>query len=228
VTIVHTIHHTNDVSWWQRVLPVLGFGATDRPGTWAGSGLLTIHQAGAADQDGATELEVLVPDPAATLAAAGNVARTTGRAVQATDGTTITVSSAVDDLRTPTLASGQRQVAVMPIWYSPDPQQPLEVLSALGLAPRLASDAGSWRDFTADGGGQVAWHGSPSVALQLSLEHSGGLDALVPALAEVGASATVVDEAYNRTLLIDAPHGAKLWVNGTQRDLYGYTRADQG
>src|SRR5699024_12043152 len=64
VTIVHTIHHTNDVSWWQRVLPVLGFGATDRPGTWAGSGLLTIRQAGAADQDGATELEVLVPDPA--------------------------------------------------------------------------------------------------------------------------------------------------------------------
>jgi len=228
VTIVHAVHHTSDISWWEQVLPVLGFSTTDHPGTWAGGGLLTIRQAGAADQDGATELEVLVPDPASALTAADKVAHTAQETVRATDGITITVSSAVDDLRTPTLDSGQTQVAVMPIWYSPDPDQPLAVLSALGLAPRLASDAGSWRDFTADGGGQVAWHGSPSVALQLSLEHSGDLDALVPALAEVGANATVVDEAYNRTLLIDAPHGAKLWVNGTQQDLYGYTRMDQG
>ena len=227
MTIVHTIHHTNDASWWHRVLPVLGFSATDQAGTWAGSGLLTIREASTARQRGRTDLEILVPDPAATLATAREIAGTTGPAVQATDGTTITVGSAVDQRSTPTLASGQTQVAVMPIWYSPDPQQPVAVLTALGLAARLASNAGSWRDFTADGGGQVAWHGAPSVALQLSMEHSGDLDALVPALAEVGASATVVDEAYNRTLLIDAPH-ARLWVNGTQQDLYGYTRADQG
>src|SRR5699024_11599408 len=88
----------------------------------------------------ATELEVLVPDPASVLTAAGTVAQTAQETVQATDGTTITVSSAVDDLRTPTLDSGQTQVAVMQIWYSPDPQHPLAVLSALGLAPRLASE----------------------------------------------------------------------------------------
>ncbi len=226
MTTVRAVHHTSDLAWWQRVLPVLGLSTTDRPDTWAGSGLLTVREATGQDPDGSTRLEILVPDRPAALAAAGQVARVTDSTVQATDGTTITVSSAVEQERTPTLGSGEVAVAVMPIWYSPDAQEPLAVLAALGLAPRLASDAGGWRDLTADGGGQVAWHAAPSVALELSMEHSGDLDSLVPALAEVGASATVVDEAYNRTLLLDTPQGAKLWVNGTQQDLYGYTRAE--
>lgn len=225
MTTVHAIYSTADLSWWQRVAPILGFSTTGEPGRYAGSGLLTVRPATEDAAPGATHLEMLVSDPGAILTAAEAVATVTDGTAQATDGTAITVSPAVENSRTPTLASGQTQVATMPIWYGPDAEEPTAILTGLGLQPRLASDSGNWKDFTADGGGQVAWHSTPSVALQLSLEHSGDLDALAARLTEEGVGATVVDEAYNRTLLVDTPDGAKLWVNGTQRDLYGYHHA---
>ena len=225
MTTVHAVHTTSDLSWWQRVAPILGFSPTSAPGGYAGSGLLTVHHATEDSAPGATHLEILVSDPVAVLTAAEAVATVTDGTARATDGTAITVSAAVENSRTPMLASGQTPVAVMPIWYGPDPQEPTAILTGLGLQPRLASDSGTWNDFTADGGGQVAWHGAPSVALRLSLEQSGDLDALAARLTEEGVGATVVDEAYNRTLLVDTPDGEKLWVNGTQKDLYGYHHA---
>ena len=38
--------------------------------------------------------------------------------------------------------------------------------------------------------------------------------------------AEVVDEAYNRTLLVTTPEGAKLWINGAASDLHGCRRED--
>lgn len=225
MTTVHAVHATTHPSWWQRVAPILGFSPTGEPGHYAGSGLLTVRETTGDTTEAATHLEILVTDPTAVLTAAEAVATVTEPDVAATDGTTITVSPAVEHSRTPTLPSGQTQVAVMPIWYGPDPGEPTAILTGLGLQPRLASDSGSWKDFTADGGGQVAWHRAPSVALGLALEHSGDLDALAAQLSEAGAGATVVDEAYNRTLLVQTPEGGRLWVNGTQEDLYGYHRA---
>ena len=222
MTTVHAHQHTDDPAWWERVAPILGLAATGEPNRYAGSGLLTVHEPSSDTRPGTTRLELLVPDPAATLTAAEAIATVIDGTIHATDGTTITVSAAVEHSRTPTLASGATQVAVMPIWYGPDDQQPVAILTGLGLAPRLAADAGSWRDFTADGGGQVAWQGAPSVALELSLEHSGDLDTLASRLTDEGVGASVVDEAYNRTLLVDTPDGGRLWVNGTQQDLYGY------
>lgn len=241
MTLVHAVHYSSDPAWWQRVAPVLGFSPTTEPDVWAAGGLLTVRDAEAAGRtDGSTDIEVLVADPAATLAAAGQVATLAGSRVQATAGPEITVGSAVERnlLRTDTVAPAGSSavetlplttataVAVMPIWYSPDAGEPVTIITALGLRARLASDSGGWQDFTADGGGQLAWHHAPSVGVELSMEHSGDLDALARTLTQAGVGAAVVDEAYNRTLLVDAPHGAKLWVNGTQEDLYGYTRAE--
>ncbi|WP_147917024.1 hypothetical protein [Ruania zhangjianzhongii] len=222
MTTVHAVYTTTDLSWWQRVAPILGFSPTGEPGRYTGGGQLTVHETTEATAAGTTHLDILVTDPSAALATAETVATVAEPAVGATDGTTITVSPAVEDSPTPTLASGQTQVAIMPIWYGPDPDEPTAILTGLGLQPRLASDSGNWKDFTADGGGQVAWHRAPSVALELALEHSGDLDALSTRLSEAGVRATVVDEAYNRTLLVQIPDGHQLWVNGTQDDLYGY------
>lgn len=36
----------------------------------------------------------------------------------------------------------------------------------------------------------------------------------------------MIDEAYNRTVLVTTPKGARLTVNGAQTDLHGYTRRD--
>ena len=225
MTTVHAIYTTADLSWWQRVAPILGFSPAGAAGHYAGSGLFTVRPATEDAAPGDTHLEILVTDPVAVLTAAAAVATVTDHAARATDGTAITVSPAVENSRTPTLASGQTQVAIMPIWYGTDAEEPTAILTGLGLRPRLASDSGNWKDFTADGGGQVAWHGAPSVALQLSLEHSGDLDVLAARLTEEGVGASVLDEAYNRTLLIDTPDGEKLWVNGSQQDLYGYHHA---
>lgn len=225
MTTVHATYTTSDPTWWQRTAPLLGLTATGTPGHYAGSGLLTIRRASAGATPGSLALTVLVPDPEAILTTAKAPATVTNSTIEATDGTAITVSSAVEHSPTPTLSSGRTPVAIMPLWYSPTPEEPTAILTGLGLTPRLASDSGTWKDFLADGGGQVAWHRSPSVALELTLEHSGDLDAVAAQLTEAGVGATVVDEAYNRTLLVDTPDGHQLWVNGTQEDLYGYHRA---
>ena len=224
MTTVHAVYTTADLSWWQRIAPILGLSPAGTPGHYAGSGLLTVRPATEETSPGTTHLEILLTDPRAALTAAEAVATVADGTVSATDGTAITVGPAVEHFPTPTLASGQTQVAILPIWYGPDPAEPIAILTGLGLQPRLASESGSWKDFTADGGGQVAWHHSPSVALELALEHSGDLDALADRITETGTGATVVDEAYNRTLLVDTPDGGRLWVNGTQTDLYGYRR----
>lgn len=236
MTIVRAIHYSSDPAWWQRVAPILGLSPTRGPGEFAGGGLLTVRDAEAAGrEDGSTELELLVPDPAAALARAAAVASATNAGttqpgatqatVRATDGQAITVSSAVERTAAPATAHHEGPVAVLPIWYGPDRIEPNAILTALGLLPRLASDTGTWLDFTADGGGHLAWHHSPTAGLELAFEHAGDLDALAGHLTEVGVGATVVDEAYNRTLLLTGPHGRQVWVNGTQRDLYGYSPA---
>jgi hypothetical protein len=36
----------------------------------------------------------------------------------------------------------------------------------------------------------------------------------------------VIDEAYNRTLVVNTPDEWTLRINGAQADLHGYTRGD--
>ena len=116
-------------------------------------------------------------------------------------------------------------VVVQPIWYRRSAPEGRALLTALGLQPRLASDAGTWLDFSADAGGRAALHEGDSPAIELSLEVAQP-DTFAAQLRDRGRLATVVDEAYNRTVRVPSPDGGDLWVNGPIDDLYGYHRLD--
>jgi len=116
---------------------------------------------------------------------------------------------------------------VLPIWYPREIDDAARFLDALGLRGRIASDSGAWRDYRADGGGLVALHdddGTPRV--ELAFEYAGDLDALADRLTDAGFEATVVDEAYNRTMRVTTPDGWILSINGHQSDLHGFHRVD--
>lgn len=229
---VQPIRYTSHPHDWHRLAREVGFVPAFAPTpSWSefdGDGILAIHHVTPGDaHDGSTELHLLADDLDAVeagLAAAGFPAERTILAdigpmltIAASSGARITVSGGAR----PT-ASGP--LAVQPIWYQPDLAEPRRILEAVGLRPRLSSDNGDWLDFTADGGGQAALHRDDAVRFELSLEYVGDLDALAGLLTDAGHRATVIDEAYNRTLLVTTPDGDQLWVNGEIKDLYGYTR----
>lgn len=116
-------------------------------------------------------------------------------------------------------------LVVLPVWYPRDLDAAEQFLRALGLQPRIASDSGDWRDFSA-GGGLVALHASSeNPRTELSFEFRGDLPAFAERLEQAGLEVVLVDEAYNRTLLVTTPEGWKLWINEAQSDLHGFRRA---
>ena len=231
---VQPIRYTPHQGEWHRLAQLLGFRPAFPPNPqWSefdGRGILAIHHA-APDDDhaGRTDLHLLSDDLDAVesrLSSAGFAVTTRllddiGRmlVVTAASGATITVSGGARRADTGLLA-------VQPIWYQPDLDEPRRILEAIGLQPRIAAEGGGWIDFTADGGGLAALHQHDEVKIDLSLEYTGDLDDLAERLSRAGFGASVIDEAYNRTLLVDAPEGDRLWVNGTMDDLYGYHRLD--
>ncbi len=231
---VQPIRYTPHQGEWHHLAQVLGFQPAFPPNPqWSefdGRGILAVHHATAGDHHaGRTDLHLLsdsLDGVEARLDGAGfRVDRTLlddigpMLTVIVTSGARITVSGGAR-----TADSGE--LAVQPIWYQPDLDEPRRVLEAIGLRPRIASDHGTWIDFTADGGGLAALHRADAVRFELSLEYAGDLDALAARLSRAGFNPSVIDEAYNRTLLVDIPDGDRLWVNGRQDDLYGYTRLD--
>lgn len=231
---VQPIRYTPHQSEWHRLAQALGFRPAFPPNQqWSefdGRGILAIHHAIAGDPHaGESDLHLLSDDldgVEARLAGAGfDVVRTLlddigpMLTVPASSGAKITISGGA---RT---ADGG-ELAVQPIWYQSDLSEPRRILEAIGLRPYTASDSGTWIDFTADGGGLAALHRADAVRFELSLEYTADLDALAERLTGAGFTASVIDEAYNRTLLVDTPDGDRLWVNGRRDDLYGYTRLD--
>lgn len=228
--IRYTPHHRE----WHRLAQELGFQPAFLPNPqWSefdGRGILAIHHAAPDDgHAGRTELHLLSDD------LDGVEARLTGAGV----GVERVLLDDIGPMLTVTAASGTKitisggarmadtgPLAVQPIWYQTDLAEPHRILAAIGLRPRITSDAGTWIDFTADGGGLAALHQHAEGKTDLSLEYIGDLDALAESLSRAGFTASVIDEAYNRTLLVDTPDGDQLWVNGTIDDLYGYTRLD--
>ena len=229
---VQPIRYTAHPDEWHRLAEALGFRPAFPPDPrWSefdGRGILAIHHAGADDEHaGRTGLHLLSDDLDAVevrLAAAGfSVHRTvlddigpmlTGSAAS---GAKLTISGGAR-------AADTGALAVQPIWYQSDLDEPRRFLETIGLRPHVASQSGTWISFTAEGGGLAALHHAEAVRFELSLEYTGDLDALAERLAAAGHPASVIDEAYNRTLLVDTPDGDQLWVNGTMDDLYGYTR----
>jgi len=229
---VQAIRYTSDPVGWHRLALALGLRAAAEPTPeWAefdGDGVLAIHAATSSTPAGADELHLLVDDLDAVITAGVRAGCDMDRASMADVGEVVTI----------TAASGQRITAsvgarptsgvprVQPIWYQADGAAVRDLFRALGLRPRIASDSGTWADFVADGGGGAAFHRDEHTTVRLSLEYAGDLEVLRTALADAGYDAVVVDEAYNRTLLVPTPDGDRLWINGVQEDLYGYHRED--
>ncbi len=113
----------------------------------------------------------------------------------------------------------------MPIVYQPELDEPERILRAAGLAVRIRSNSGVWTDLDSDAGGLVGLHaGTPRI--ELSFEYAGNLDEFAISISDAGYHAEVIDEAYNRTLVVTTPDEWVLRINGVQDDLHGYTRAD--
>ena len=233
MTTVQAIYYTHRTSEWHRFATDLGLVATFAPTPeWAefdGDGILAIHSA---DHDparaGSADIHVLVEDLDAVEAAL----RATGAVVSRDDmkGVGSVVTARASTGITVTASRGERgthgDLRVLPIWSQGDAGEAVDILRALGLRERIRSDSGTWVDFRGDTGGLAAFHSGMGEAVTLSFECAGDLDALAKRLTEAGHETSLVDEAYNRTLLVRTPDDGELWINGLITDLYGYRRAD--
>jgi len=224
---VQPIYYTSDPVAWHRFAETIGFRSAFPPvASWSefdADGILAIHHVVAGDPlDGTTDVHLLVSDldsvEGAAIAAGATVDVTmlenVGRMLTATSGDLrVTVSSPA--------RSTSGDPSVLPIHYVRDFAEPDRLYRALGLRPRIAAVDGLWADYAGDGGGLAALHhGDPHT--ELSFEYAGDLDALASRLDAAGYAAEIVDEAYNRTLRVTGPARVDLWINGVQRDLYGY------
>lgn len=233
MTTVQPIHYTSQTTEWHRLAELLGFAPAFPPEkSWSefdANGILAVHGADAgAAESGTTDLHFLVED----LAIAGDRLDALGVDVSRTtlddvgDILTVTANSGVRVTVSPGARTAREgELAVLPIWYQEDLSEPRRILEALGLRERISSDSGSWIDFTATGGGLAALHEGEAPGVQLGLEYGGDLDALAERVRAAGIEASVVDEAYNRTLLVASPDGGQLWINGAQEDFYGFRRS---
>lgn len=197
------------------------------------SGCVALHAASDEKPSGTNALGFEVPDldafVGAAVAAGVEVAVTQeghGRSavVRAADGLVFTVEAA--DPRIAPTPDAETGLSVMPLWYTADTDGARAVLAGIGARPRIGSNQGVWFDFTCDQGGLVAVHAVESTSAALSFEYDGDLDALADQLRGRDIDARIIDENYSRVLLVSDPDGGThLWINGRQRDLYGYTAA---
>lgn len=230
------IRFTDHLDHHQRVLDAVGARVlVEAPGWFVyalGSGRLALHQANERQPSGMTTLAFEVPDLEAWSAATrerglehrvGETDHGTAGIVTAPDGTGFTVDP-VDHL----LPAGDPApgLAVLPIWYTPDTDSALEVLTGVGAERRLSGDDGIWHDLTCPGGGLVAVHHDENVGVDLAYEYDGDVEDLGTLLHAAGIEATLIDESYARTLRLPDPDrpGREIWVNEAQRDLYGYRK----
>lgn len=117
-------------------------------------------------------------------------------------------------------------VSVLPLWMTPRVDAAAEILTRLGLRPRLRADSGEWADFSGSQG-LAAVHRDESPDVVLAFE-AVDLDQLADRLHRADLRADIVDENYGRSLRIDDPDGGEeIMVNESMRDLYGYQRVQR-
>ncbi len=230
MTVVQQIVYTSAPERWWALAEVLGFSATGEPspdwGEFDGDGILAVHHAVDGHPAGTCDLHLLVDDLDAAADAVSGSDPT--REYMEGVGDVLTVRGASG--MTITVSGGARPMpggatAVQPIWFQHDVDEARAILEALGLRASITSDRGGWVEL-ASAGGSVGLHsGEPRIGL--SFLASGDLDDLAVRLTDAGFPASVVDEAYARTIRIADPDGGEeIWVNGPQDDLYGYSRAE--
>lgn len=233
MTTVQQIVYTAHEHRWHALAAALGLTAPfpPEPG-WAefdGGGVLAVHGALPEHPDGTCDLHLLVADlDAAEQALAG---RDVERAPMPGVGDMLTVRAASGI--TLSVSAGARHtagaVSMQPIWFQDDVDEAREILEALGLRADIVADRGGWVELLAPGGGTVGVHSASGrsegtgAGIEMSLRAEGDLDALAARLTDAGFAASVVDEAYARTVRISDPD---VCINGRQDDLHGYHRAD--
>ena len=227
MTVVQQILYTEHPERWWALAEALGFSAPFAPtpewGEFHADGVLAVHRATGEHRPGRVDIHVLLKDldAAASALSAFDVSRGTidgvGEmlTVRAESAVVVTVSTGTGGV------SGD--IAVQPIRFQDDLAEPRAILQALGLRPGIAADRGGWVEMRADGGAVGLHSGAPGIGL--SFEARGDLDALAVRLRDAGFDASVVDEAFARTIRIPDPDGGdEIWINGVQDDLHGYHR----
>ena len=231
---IQAVYFTSRTHEWHRFAEALGLhpGLPLSPG-WSefdGDGVLAIHDADSGGPAaGTTKLQLVVDhlDDIETSWRGANVP--VERSTLAGPGVVITARSTSGIEVSMIAAAGRRprwgRLSVMPIVYQPDHNEPERILTAAGLSIRIRSTNGTWTDLQADAGGLVGLHtGTPHI--ELSFEYAGNLEELATSINDSGYHAEVIDEAYNRTLVVNTPDEWTLRINGAQDDLHGYIRAD--
>jgi hypothetical protein len=239
MTTVQAIYYTHRTAEWHAFARDLGLTDAFPPQeAWSefdGGGILAVHSVSkGSERDGTTELHVLVDDLHAVEASLHETGAVVTRTMMADVGDVVTATlapAAATSAPIPTAVSASTggrtargELSVQPLWSPEDGDQAVRVLEALGLRQRIRSGSGDWVDFEAGEGGLAAFHAGMAEASSLSFEYTGDLGALAEHLRTRGHEASIVDEAYNRTLLVPTPDGWTLWVNGPMTDLYGYER----
>lgn len=231
---IQAVYFTSRTQEWHRFAEALGL----RPWLpldleWSefdGDGVLAIHHADpAGPAAGTTKLQLIVDqlDDIETSWRAANVA--VQRSTLAGVGEMITARS-TSGTEVSAIAAARRRprwgsLSVMPIVYQLDQNDPERILKAAGLSVRIRSTNGIWADLQADGGGLVGLH-TGTQQIELSFEYAGNLEEFATSINDAGYHAEVIDEAYDRTLVVNTPDEWALRINGGQDDLHGYIRGD--
>lgn len=253
--LTRPVRFTDDMSGHRSLLEALGARCLADHGDWVvyafDHGRIALHTADETYPAGMTTLGFETDDLDALAAAAQPAPPGVRIAVEdAPHGRAVVVRSditfTIDPLTPPAGDASPEaappdlpadQIVVAPLWFTSEPTTATRTLTALGARPRIGSESGGWTDLTTDSG-LVAVHASgsaetgplgasaPAAWASLGFEYTGSLDGLVEELQQAGIEATVIDEAYGRSLRLSDPDlpGEQVWINEAQRDLYGYRR----
>ncbi|MGP5606552.1 MULTISPECIES: VOC family protein [Micrococcaceae] len=232
---VTPIHFTDHLGSWTSLLEALGLVHAVNSDGWhefdSASGRVRLHATDADHPSGTTLLSFEVGD----LDEFTRRTREAGTAVVMTEeghGSTATITGP-DGLSFPVTAQSPRPepaqadpaLQVLVLWMTPEPQGPAETLRNIGARPQIASDSGGWVQFRAKNGGLVATHSGTRAFATLSFEYDDDAEVLLTRLQTAGLGASLVDESYGRTVLVEHPDGGEpIWINEAQQDLYGYHR----
>ena len=226
MAVVQQILYTEHPQRWWKLAETLGFTAAYPPepswGEFHADGVLGVHGATPEQRPGMVDIHLLVDDlDAAASALSSFDARRTvmdgvGEMLVVRSGIQVSVSAGE-------AGAGSRDISVQPIWFQEHLAEPRAILEALGLRAGIAADRGGWVELHGEGGSVGLHTGAPRIGL--SFEARGDLDALATRLRDAGFEASVVDEAFARTIRIPDPDGGdEIWINGVQDDLHGYHR----
>lgn len=233
------IRFTANLDVHRALLECLGARCVLDAGAWVvydvGAGRVALHAVDDPAESGQTDLGFETDDLDALAAAAtgllppgvsGELRETDHEqafVVTSTDGVSFTVDAAAPAEH----ESPETKISIIPMWLTVERDDAIATLEAIGASKRIAGNNGVWTDFRT-GDGLVSVHEGEPTGVSLGFEYDGHVDDLHTPLAAAGFKATVIDEAYARTLRLTDPDHAdqQIWISERDGDLYGYQKFD--